>query len=90
MIEYTYANGNGTNDHQTESSQRGFVVGIAADFSLLKYLSIQPELCFVNKGVNKSYESADIDSRSTMNINYIELPVLAKVKLGSIYSWACI
>jgi Outer membrane protein beta-barrel domain len=83
MIEYTYGPSRG--EYLMESSKKGFVVGIAADFSLLKYLSIQPELCFINKGVNQLYETPDIDSNSTMNINYIELPVLAKFKLGSSY-----
>lgn len=66
-------------------SKIGLVVGAAFEISVLDMLSIQPELLFVQKGAIQEYSGAGYSETDTWTINYLELPVLLKVKFGRFY-----
>jgi len=51
-------------------SETGVVAGLVAQYPLMDYLAIQPELNFIQKGAGSSAE--------TIKLNYLELPVLLK------------
>lgn len=57
-------------------SKIGFDGGVGAEFSFGKYFSIQPEVNFSMQGVKGEGNG----SETTINLNYITVPVLAKVK----------
>ena len=62
-------------------SRLGLTGGVALNIGLGEMFSIQPELNFVQKGTKISYSGIDVEGN--MILNYIELPVLAKVSFGS-------
>jgi hypothetical protein len=63
----------------TPSNRAGLAVGLNAEFPLAAYLSIQPELLFVQRGVNLArVGSASLDAK----YNSLEIPLLAKVRLN--------
>ncbi|HEX2629749.1 MAG TPA: porin family protein [Chitinophagaceae bacterium] len=57
-------------------SKIGFDGGIGAEFSFSKYFSIQPEVNFSMQGVKGEGNG----SETIISLNYITVPVLAKVK----------
>jgi hypothetical protein len=72
-------------------SKIGFTLGVGYNIAINDLFSIQPELSFVQKGT-KSKSSytyrGDVSSytqtlEGNLTINYLELPVLAKVTFGS-------
>lgn len=58
----------------------GLVMGIYADISIISSLNIQPEILFSQKGW---VESGDI-FKCNYRINYMEIPILAKLSFGDI------
>jgi hypothetical protein len=68
------------------NSIMGFVAGISAEIPLKnRYFSIQPELLYAQKGVEEVIKHdlgyRIIEEIETINLNYIELPLLAKFNL---------
>jgi hypothetical protein len=57
-------------------SKIGFDGGIGAEFSFSKYFSLQPEVNFSMQGLKG--ESGD--NKTVVHLNYITVPVLAKIK----------
>ncbi len=58
----------------------GFVGGAGVEIGIIKnFFSVQPELLFIQKG--EKYEAGRVVTSS--KLNYLELPVLAKVSFGS-------
>jgi len=72
-------NATGKDAGNTETN-RGFAAGIYSTISLMPAVAIQPEVYFCQKGFKEigSYYIA------TARIDYIEIPVLAKVSFGAI------
>jgi hypothetical protein len=63
-----------------QESKVGFVGGAAVEIGIIQdFFSVQPELLFIQKG--EKYDVQGATNRSTLN--YLELPVLAKVAFGS-------
>ncbi|MDR0754720.1 MAG: PorT family protein [Prevotellaceae bacterium] len=64
----------------------GFHVGGFAEFTITDVIAIQPELLFSTQGTTSSfetsYEGVDVNVDQTVNLNYINLPILLKVKLA--------
>jgi hypothetical protein len=71
-------------DHNAKSKW-GFIGGVGYEFLANKKLSLQPELLFVQKGYKTSHEGSPVDFKSATVFNYLELPILAKIKLGRFY-----
>ncbi len=68
----------------------GFIVGAALELPLHGKFSLQPELLFHQKGFKEISTLNDpivgtINFETSYTLNYLELPVLVKVKLGSFY-----
>lgn len=67
-------------DPNGQKGKIGFVGGAGVEFGIIKnFFSVQPELLFIQKG--DQYENEGVETRSTLN--YLELPVLAKISFGS-------
>ncbi|NEM99230.1 porin family protein [Pontibacter burrus] len=57
----------------------GLQVGAVANIKFSEMFSVQPELMFVQKG----YEFTFDDRKATGKYDYLELPVLAKISIGN-------
>jgi len=66
-------------------SKIGLVLGAAVEFNISDKVSFQPELLFHQKGysIDESEGSASYTEKNTLN--YIELPVLLKLKFSDLY-----
>jgi hypothetical protein len=64
----------------------GFHVGGFAEFVISDRISIQPELLFSTQGTtfsySEEYEGINVNADVTSNLNYINVPVLLKIKLA--------
>jgi hypothetical protein len=70
----------------TDISERyGMIVGLGVEFPLNKWLSVTPELLFQQKGWKQKFSYADSAGSNNYKLNYIEVPVLVKFKLGFFY-----
>jgi opacity protein-like surface antigen len=75
-------------------SRVGFTLGAALNYSFNDKLSVQPELNFIQKGYQESFSSTLIEdfegqiitytnsSTTKYTLNYLEIPVLAKLSFG--------
>ena len=63
----------------------GIVGGVGFEFMLGKKIALQPELLFHQKGYKTSLSQSNTNYESSVTLNYLELPVLVKVKFGSFY-----
>ncbi|MFN0176492.1 MAG: porin family protein [Saprospiraceae bacterium] len=64
-----------------EKSVAGFQAGLSFDLGLSDMFTIQPEILFIQKGGKSTYKIND-DNKivSRLYYNYVEVPVLAKLK----------
>lgn len=78
LASYTGANfGNGTET----STILGFHVGGLINFKLGEVFSIQPEVLFSSQGAKVK----NATSESNLKVTYLNVPVMAKLKFGSVY-----
>jgi len=77
-------------DGDTYGSKIGLIAGVAVEIPLIgERLALQPELLFHQKGYSYKYDDGDGYTEDyKYTINYIELPILAKVKFGKFYAQA--
>jgi Outer membrane protein beta-barrel domain len=61
----------------------GAVVGLTFDLNVSDIITIQPELMFSQSGGSNTYNVLGTVTKSQYKINYLELPVLAKVQFGN-------
>ncbi|GAB3534248.1 porin family protein [Pontibacter brevis] len=75
-------------------SKWGFHGGLTLNIGIIdNFFSIQPELLYSNKGFKNADEEYTLPNQTTplyrrvgkVNYNYIDLPVLAKIKAGPLY-----
>jgi hypothetical protein len=59
------------------------VIGLTYDLNLSNVFTLQPELLFSQSGGRSTYNVLGTSTESTHRINYLELPVLAKLQLGN-------
>lgn len=60
----------------------GYNIGLQAVFGINDYIAIQPELHYINKGYQLPLSlGGTLVSESTANLDYIQLPVLASLRL---------
>lgn len=68
------------------SYKLGFTVGVAAEIPLGgEMIAIQPELLWIQKGYNYKYEETGYSEDYNYTLNYLEIPVMVKVKFGPAY-----
>lgn len=71
-------------DEYDEKSTVGFQAGIFAELPISDGFSIQPELLWMQKGGKTLYaQVAGTEIERNLRYNYLEVPILAKVKAGS-------
>ena len=61
----------------------GFHAGVFTQVPVGSAFAIQPELLYINKGASSGYSVLGNTGRNSFNLNYVELPVLATIKLGN-------
>jgi hypothetical protein len=77
--------------NEAPQSFTSFLVGITSEVDIHSNLSFQPELLYIKRGFNikegTTFDLGGIDipigAKATTNINYLEVPLLAKVKYGN-------
>jgi hypothetical protein len=69
------------NDVDDENARFGFNAGFYGQILSSETFAIQPELLFSTKGTQADYGGI-VNSTVKFNLNYIDLPVLAVIKLG--------
>lgn len=69
-------------DFSNRKERIGFHAGVFTQIPVGSAFAIQPELLYTNKGASSNYRSPGQDGNASFNLNYIDLPVLATLKLG--------
>ncbi|MDR3226494.1 MAG: PorT family protein [Prevotellaceae bacterium] len=69
-------------DADDASMKFGFHVGGFAEFVINERISIQPELLFSTQGTTTDYKEAGVSIDASLNLNYINVPVLLKVNIA--------
>lgn len=69
------------NDVNDENARFGFNAGLYGQILSSEAFAIQPELLFSTKGSQADYGGI-INSTVRFNLNYLDLPILAVIKLG--------
>ncbi len=79
-------------DDSRFNNKLGYHAGITANFPISadNFFSIQPELLYSNKGFKNNPEDFDrngtrITREGSVNFNYLELPLLARINAGPLY-----
>lgn len=65
-----------------ENARIGFHVGLYGQLFASEAFAIQTELLYSTKGSKHSYTSGSFNQDIKYNLNYIDLPILAVIKLG--------
>lgn len=65
-------------------SNNGVAAGVYFSIGLLPNISIQPEMLYSQKGFKTSYDFYGEMHEEKLRINYMEIPVLAKLSFGTI------
>jgi hypothetical protein len=71
------------NSNHTNTFKSGFLIGAGYEIAISDLLAIQPEFLFHQKGSKIRFSNGSFDQ--TVGLNYLELPVLVKLKFGIIY-----
>ena len=67
----------------------GAIVGIASNIPLGgDRFSLQPEVLFHQKGYTSTYEDSELSDSYKTTLNYLEVPVMARVNFGKFYAAA--
>ena len=78
-------------DDSRFNNKLGYHAGLTANFPIVEnFFSIQPELLYTNKGFKNDEEEferngARITREGSVNFNYLELPLLARINAGPLY-----
>lgn len=62
-------------------AKMGFLGGIFVDLGLSENFGIQPEILYISKGIKATGEEDDVEFTSTVNLTYLEIPLLLKLKI---------
>ncbi|MCC5928489.1 MAG: PorT family protein [Cyclobacteriaceae bacterium] len=68
-------------DIDDQNMRFGFHAGIYGQLPITSFLAIQPEINYSTRGAKLSY-SGVAEQTARFNLNYIDIPVLAVIKLG--------
>ena len=62
--------------------RKGFHAGIGGRVPIIgKFIALQPEVLYSNKGITADYATGGQDVRHKFALNYVDVPVMASVKL---------
>ncbi len=63
----------------------GLAFGAALEIGITEQFAIQPEVLFNQKGWRTEFSENGFSSKSSITLNYLEVPVLIKGKFGNFY-----
>lgn len=80
-----------TDDLESDGNDKGFNPGLQIggvfEIGINDLISIQPELLYIQKGVrlksSEDFFGNPVESEASLVFNYLELPLLVKIKLGN-------
>ncbi|WP_162051491.1 porin family protein [Pontibacter pamirensis] len=78
-------------DDSRFNNKFGWHAGLTANFPIVEgFFSIQPELYYTNKGFKNEEEDFEFNNltynrEGSVNYNYLELPILARIDAGPLY-----
>ncbi len=67
--------------HDDQKAALGAVVGVGLPIAVSEKFTIQPEVLFSQKGMSEKYEEGNDWEKETYRINYLAIPVLAKLTI---------
>lgn len=85
-VGFATINEEGDGISQDDIDNRSIVVpvlGLTFGINIADILTIQPELLYTQNGGSNSYTLLGAVTKNTYRINYLELPVLAKLQFGN-------
>lgn len=77
-VNFSNINADNTSENKTLV---GANFGVFAKFPITSSFAIQPEMYFTTKGSELTYQSVFVDGTAQFDLNYIEIPVLAVLKI---------
>jgi hypothetical protein len=69
----------------TVNSKTGLVVGFGIELPVNKYIAVQPEVLFHQKGWIDHAKTTGRTAKETFTLNYVEIPVLLKLKVSILH-----
>lgn len=63
-------------DVDNTKMRTGFNAGLFAKLPLSNYIAVQPELYYITKGAEVTYNGTFVDGTAGFRLNYIELPIM--------------
>jgi opacity protein-like surface antigen len=75
-----------TGDNDEASSKVGFQVGGFAEIKLTDKFSVQPEVLYSLQGAKSEFSEFGLNSKSTLNLSYLNIPVMAKYYVAEKFS----
>jgi hypothetical protein len=69
-------------DVKDEKSRTGYHFGVFITLNILDRFAIQPELLYTIKGTEAEYDNLLMNGSASINLDYVELPVLAVLRLN--------
>ena len=69
-------------DDEQQKALFGFNAGLFAKLPITKLISIQPELYFITKGAELTYNNPFVQGAAKFRYNYIEVPLLVVVNIN--------
>lgn len=71
-----------TNNVSKQRSLLGFNAGLFAKLPISKLIAIQPELYFITKGAELTYNNLFVQGAAKFRFNYLELPILVVINVN--------
>lgn len=71
-----------TDDADKEKMLFGFNAGLFAKLPITSFIAIQPELYFITKGAEVTYNNPFVQGAARFRYNYLELPILVVVNVN--------
>jgi hypothetical protein len=72
----------GTRDLSSNSTVVG-MAGLTVDLDLTEFFTVQPEILYIQKGGKSSFKLLGTRFEQVSVLNFVEVPVLAKVRFGN-------
>lgn len=71
-----------TDDAEKEKMLLGLNIGLFAKVPIARYIAIQPELYFITKGAEITYNNPFVAGTGRFRYNYIEMPILLVINVN--------
>jgi len=75
-----------TSDADHHKMRTGFNIGVFAKLRISDHVAFQPELYYISKGAEMSYDNSVAYGTANFHFNYIELPLLCVVNITQYFN----